>query len=55
MFFLDFQSQSSIFFKANLVLSFHLGQGFDQLTKILGPIFSQSLSQVIDSYLSLVL
>ena len=44
MFLLLVQGEASIFSKSNLVLSFHQRQGFNQLTEILGPILSESLS-----------
>ena len=40
--------------KANLMLSFHLGNGLDQATKVLGRFFPQSSRQLIHAGLLLV-
>jgi len=53
VFLLLVQGETTIFFKANLVLPFHQGQGFNELSKVLGTILSKSLSQVIYSDSSL--
>ena len=37
--------------KANLMLSFHLGDGLDQATKVLGRLFPQSSRQLIHASL----
>ena len=42
LFFLLIQLNPPLVIKANLMLSFHLGDGLDQVTKVLGRLFPKS-------------